>query len=269
MTDYSCLEVTVSGQVMSIVLNRPRKRNALNDELIEELKAAIAAADDDRNVRAIVLSGAGEHFSAGFDLKESSYAKTDQPLEHYTWMIRNMRSTYQSVWNSRKPTIAKITGYCIAGGCYLQMLCDISIAADDAVLGHPAVVSGGVSAMPLWNWYLGARKAKEMLLTGKLIDGAEAARIGLVNAAVPRDRLDAEVASWVEQIISVPPDASVLCKEAINTAADVMGLSATFRTQGHLSALARYGEIDLDLDGLQAKTHAKVDAQMNVGGGSQ
>jgi enoyl-CoA hydratase len=254
MVEYECITVAVEPPVATVSLNRPAKRNALSDELVKELLAALAAADEDPAVRVIVLTGAGDHFSAGFDLKQSSYAKVDQPLAHYHWMIRNMRSTYQAIFNTRKPLIAKIRGYCIAGGCYLQMLCDVSIAAEDAILGHPAVTTGGVSAMPLWNHYLGLRKAKEMLLTGKMIDGLEAERIGLVNAAVPADELDAEVAKWVQQVAALPPDAAALAKEALNSCAEIMGLGAAFRTQGHLSALARYGEtVDLDLSSSQER----------------
>jgi len=169
-----------------------------------------------------------------------------------------MRATYTNIWNSRKPIIAKVHGYCVAGGCYLQMLCDITVAADNSVLGHPAVTTGGVSAMPLWNWLLGLRKAKELLLTGKLIDGREAERIGLVNVAVPPEQLDAEVENMVAQIISVPAGPVTLTKEGLNTAADVMGLAATFRTQGHMNALARFGpDVNLDFAALQARNHEK------------
>lgn len=249
----------IDNSTAKVILNRPNKMNALSDALISQLMEKIALADEDSNVRVIVLSAAGEHFGAGFDLKESSYAKSNMPLSHYTWMIRSMRNTYQAFLNTRKPVIAKIqSGYCIAGACYLQMLCDVSIAAEGAKLGHPAVASGGVSAMPLWNYYLGARKAKEMLLTGKIIDAKEAEKIGLINQAVPEERLDAEVDALARQIANIPTDANILCKEALNSCADIMGLSAMFRTHGHLSALARFGEVDLDIKELQAKNTEKA-----------
>jgi len=163
-------------------------------------------------------------------------------------MVRDMRATYQTIWNSRKPIIGKIRGYCLAGGCDLQMLCDVSVAANDAVLGNPGVSIGGVSSMPLYAWVLGTRKAKELLLTGKLIDGEEAARIGLVNQAVSADLLDATVDEMAEQMAALPVDSLTLCKESLNLAADAMGLAAVFRSSGVVAALSRFGdEVKVDL----------------------
>jgi enoyl-CoA hydratase len=135
------------------------------------------------------------------------------------------------------------------------------VAAEDSILGHPAVATGGVTGMPMWTWYLGTRKAKELLFTGKLIDGLEAERIGLVSMTAPDDELDAFVDDVVAQILTVPHDSVTLTKEALNTAADVMGLATTWRTQGHMSALARYSELlDLDIEGLQERNRRKVEA---------
>jgi enoyl-CoA hydratase len=252
----------VANEVATITLNRPAKINALSDQLMAELLAALERADLDDEVRVVVLTGAGGNFSSGFDIRGgSAYSKTGEPLSYYLTVIRNMRKSYQAIWNNRKPVIAKIRGNCLAGGCYLQMLCDISYAADDAVFGHPAIVSGGVSGMPMWNWHLGTRRAKELLLTGRIIDAAEAERIGLVGHTVPADQLDREVEVVIQHLLRVPRDGLDLTKEALNTAADIIGLSATFRTQGHINALARFGsEINLDLAELRRQTKAETDA---------
>jgi enoyl-CoA hydratase len=227
--------------------------------MVDELPALLAYVDRDPELRVTVLTGAGDNFCSGFDIKgDSTYAKVGQPLQDNLTVIRNSRGFYQAVWNSRKPIVARVAGYSLAAGCYLQMLCDISIAADDAVLGHPAVAAGGTSALPLWYWYLGIRKAKEMLLTGKVVDGREAEQIGLVNLAVPRPELDAAVDDVVSQIASLPIDSTTLCKEALNTTADLQGLAAAFRTQGHANLMARYGTLDADFAQLQAKTADKV-----------
>jgi len=256
---YTQITYGKDGAVARVALDRPAKRNALSDTLLTELQDALDRADDDRDIRVVVLSGNGPAFCGGFDLTGGTgYSDTEQDLEDYHRMIRSMRAIYSDIWNARKPIIAKVHGYCVSGGCYLQMLCDITICADDAILGHPAVVTGGVSAMPMWNWLLGLRKAKELLMTGKLIDGTEAMRIGLVNTAVPADQLDAEVETMVAQIISVPAGSVTLTKEGLNTAADVMGLAATFRTQGHMNAFARFGpDINLDFADLQKRNHTK------------
>jgi enoyl-CoA hydratase len=262
MSDFENILFQIEGPVATITLNRPKRLNALTDAMFVELQAALKLSDEDSSVRVVVLTGSGGNFSAGFDLRGGTeYSKVDQPLQHYLWMIRSMRTNYQAIWNNRKPLVAKIRGKCIAGGCYLQMLCDISVAAEDSILGHPAVATGGVTGMPMWNWYLGTRKAKELLFTGKLIDGLEAERIGLVSMTAPDDELDAFVDDVVAQILTVPHDSVTLTKEALNTAADVMGLATTWRTQGHMSALARYSELlDLDIEGLQERNRRKVEA---------
>jgi enoyl-CoA hydratase len=262
MSDFENILFQIEGPVATITLNRPKRLNALTDAMFVELQAALKLSDEDSSVRVVVLTGSGGNFSAGFDLRGGTeYSKVDQPLQHYLWMIRSMRTNYQAIWNNRKPLVAKIRGKCIAGGCYLQMLCDISIAAEDSILGHPAVATGGVTGMPMWSWYLGTRKAKELLFTGKLIDGLEAERIGLVSMTAPDDELDAFVDDVVAQILTVPHDSVTLTKEALNTAADVMGLATTWRTQGHMSALARYSDLlDLDIEGLQERNRRKVEA---------
>jgi enoyl-CoA hydratase len=258
--DFENILFQVDGPVATVTLNRPKRVNALTDALFVELHTALKLVDEDDSVRVVVLTGSGGNFSAGFDLRGGTvYSKTDQSLQEYLWMIRSMRTNWQAIWNNRKPIVAKVRGMCVAGGCYLQMVCDISVAAEDAILGHPAVATGGVTGMPMWNWYLGTRKAKELLLTGKLIDGVEAERIGLVSMTAPDDELDAFVDDVVAQILTVPHDSVTLTKEALNSAADVMGLGTTWRTQGHMSALARYSEVlDLDIDGLMERNRNKV-----------
>ena len=120
------------------------------------------------------------------------------------------------------------------------MLCDIAIAAEDAKLGHP-VGRGGVDSMPLWVTYLGMRKAKEMLLTQKIIDGKEAERIGLVNRAVPADKLEEEVWDMAKLLCDSSPDGIAVQKEALNTHAEILGRGALFAYHRQLNALGRVG----------------------------
>jgi enoyl-CoA hydratase len=162
--------------------------------------------------------------------------------------------------NIPKPVIAQIHGYCLAAGCYLEMLCDIAIAAEDAMMGHP-VGRGGVDSMPLWVTYLGMRKAKEMLLTQKIIDGKEAERIGLVNKAVPADQLEEEVWQMAKLFTDSHPDGIAIQKEALNTHAEIMGRGAVFAYHRQLNALGRVGRSrsPLDLDASRQRTKAQVD----------
>lgn len=255
MADTTTVLYEKQGRIARVTMNRPEKYNAITDVMVTELLAALERADADPEVRVIILAGAGKHFCTGYDLEGgSSYAKIDVPLQGALSVSRGMRKTYHAIWNTRKPVIARIQGYSIAGGCYVQMLADIAICADDAVFGHPAMASAGPTGMPMFTWLLGPRKAKELLLTGRLIDGKEAERIGLVNMSVPAERLDAEVQLMAEDIASVPMDGATLTKEAINTVTEIMGLSATLRTQGELNALGRYGEANMDLAWLRENT---------------
>jgi len=238
-----------TGPIARITLNRPEKLNALTDEMQRGLLEALSEVERDPSLKVSVLSGSGDHFSSGYDLVEqSAYTQIKASIQHNLGVVRDMRATHQAIWNSRKPIIGKIRGYCLAGGCDLQMLCDVSVASNEAKLGNPGVSIGGVSAMPLYAWTLGTRKAKELLLTGKLIDGEEAARIGLVNEAVPDDLLDTTVETLAQQMATLPVDSLTLCKESLNLAADAMGLAAIFRSAGMVSALSRFGEeVNVDL----------------------
>ena len=161
----------------------------------DDLHTAFDAAEWDPEVRCIILQGSGRAFCAGWDLKESYYITGPKGQKEWTTSnalstLRTISERYLRIMNVPKPVIAKVHGYCLAGGCYLEMLCDIAVAAEDAKMGHP-VGRGGVDSMPLWVSYLGQRKAREMLLTQKIIDGKEAERIGLVNYAVPPSRTSA------------------------------------------------------------------------------
>lgn len=240
---YENVIYEVKEHIARITMDRSDKMNALNHGLWDDLIAAFDEAEWDPEVRAIILQGSGRAFCSGWDLKSSYYITG--PLDQEEWTTSNALSTlrsiserYLKIMNVPKPTIAKVHGYCLAAGCYLEMLCDMAIAADDAKLGHP-IGRGGVDSMPLWVSYLGQRKAREMLFTQKIIDGKEAERIGLVNYAVPADRLEEEVWELAKTLADVPPGAIAIQKEALNAHAEIMGRGATFAYHRQLNALGR------------------------------
>ncbi|MFC1821907.1 enoyl-CoA hydratase/isomerase family protein [Thermodesulfobacteriota bacterium] len=260
MGKYNTILLDIKDNVATITLNRPDKMNAINDELMEELPAAFAEADADEDVRVIVLTGGDKVFCTGYDIEggDTKYADLDVPIQGALTIARAGREKYLDIINTRKPTIARVKGYCFAGGCYLQMLCDVTIAAEDAIFGHPAVASAGPTGFPLWVWYLGAKKAKEFLFTGRFVDGKEAEKIGLINLAVPPDKLDEEVALMAKDMAAVPTDVITLHKESVNTILEIMGLSASFRTQSELNALGRYGAANLDIEYLRGATKDRL-----------
>jgi enoyl-CoA hydratase/carnithine racemase len=250
---YETVLYEVKDMIAKIVMNRPEKMNAINSALWRDLGAVFKEAENDPSVRVIILTGSGRAFSSGWDLSDSPY--TTVPAGYAEWgtgnalkAIRDISSQYLDILNVRKPTIAMVFGYCLAAGCYLEMLCDITVASDDATFGHPATGGGGVDSMPLWVYYLGAKRAKELLMTRRFINGKEAERIGLVNRSVPREKLEEEVWSMAKDIAAVPTDDDTpgghgmsLLKENINTDMEILGLGALFSYHRHLNAWGHAG----------------------------
>ena len=250
--DLETVIYEVKDNIARITLNRPDKRNALNHALWDDLIAAFDQADNDPEVRVVILCGAGAAFCSGWDLKGSHYISVPEGYDQWTTgnalrTLRGISERYLKIMNFPKPVIAQVHGYCLAAGCYLEMLCDIAIAAEDALFGHP-VGRGGVDSMPLWITYLGFRKAKELLLTQQIIDGKEAARIGLVNRAVPADKLEEEVWKMAQGFAEAAPDGIAVQKEAFNTHAEIMGRGALFAYHRQLNALGRVGRSGTGLD---------------------
>jgi len=267
--DLETVIYEVKDHIAKITMNRPDKRNALNHALLRDLDAAFEQADNDSEVRVVILAGAGKAFGAGYDLTESPYISVPEGYDQWTTgnalrTLRGISERYLRIMNLTKPVIAQVHGYCLAAGCYLQMCCDVAIAAEDAILGHPAARGGGVTSMPLWVSFLGLRKAKELLMTSRLIGGKEAERIGLVNKAVPADRLEEEVWKMAQEMAEVPPDGMMIAKEALNTHAEILGMGAVFAYHRQLNAMRRIGrgrpaaeEDRARLDALRSRTRGK------------
>jgi enoyl-CoA hydratase len=225
--------------VRRLTLNRPEKRNALNNPLRGALLSALRAADADAGVRVIVVRGAGTCFSAGYDLGGGNEG-TELPF--YTapgegqWP-RHVTEGWMSIWDLATPVIAEVHGYCLAGGSELATGCDLVYVAEDAKIGYPAV-RFGVPDMQFHAWFMGMRTAMEMMLTGDSISGTEAARLGWANRAFPAETLGDEVLAMAARIANVPPDVAQLNKRTVHRAMDVMGLRAAIRAGTELCALA-------------------------------
>jgi enoyl-CoA hydratase/carnithine racemase len=208
------------GPVRHVVLNRPEKRNAFNRELIEAVAAALHDAAGDVDVRCVVLRGEGPMFSSGMDFRDLA-AVSAEP-EH----LRTGRAGILAAWNlceeMTKPTIAQIHGGCIGGAMELALACDMRTMAADAVIGLvetrvgliPDV--GGCSRLPS---VIGVGRAKEMIMTSKLVDGTEAERIGLVNRVAPAGELDGVTEALVDELLACAPLAIGLAKRVIDASA--------------------------------------------------
>ena len=223
-----------------LTLNRPEKRNALSNDLRRELFAALEAADRDKDVRVIILRGAGSCFSAGYDLSSES---SRQPLPFHTasgagqWARHVVEGCFR-IWDLAKPVIAQVHGWCLAGGSELAAACDLMYAAEDAQIGYPPVRGMSPPDNQFHAWYCGLRPAMEMMLTGDAIDGVEAARVGFANRAFPGDRLETEVLAIAERIAKIPTDVQQMNKRSVHRAMEIMGLRAAVKAGAEIQALA-------------------------------
>lgn len=204
------------GRVGLLTLNRPKALNALNDALMDELGAALLAFDADPDIGAMVLTGNEKAFAAGADIgamKDLSY------VEAYTadFITRN----WETLRRIRKPVVAAVAGYALGGGCELAMMCDILIAADTARFGQPEIKlgvipgAGGTQRLPR---AVSKAKAMDLILTGRLMDAAEAERAGLVSRVVPADKLMDEAMEAATVIASMSLPSVMMAKEAVNRA---------------------------------------------------
>jgi len=236
---YGTVVYDVDGAVATITMNRPDVANAQNTALIDDLDAAFDEADADDNVRVVVLAASGKHFSSGHDLKE--LVGSEGEVGHWRAMretpegkLRHEKVMYfdrcLKIYNFRKPTIAAVQGSCVAAGLMLACMCDLIVAADDAVFQNPVLrMTGAAVELLVEPWEIGPRKAKEFLFTGDKIDAQEAWRLGLVNRVVPRDALMERVGELAAQVALVPPTTAQVVKESINNTMDLMGKSQSWR----------------------------------------
>jgi enoyl-CoA hydratase/carnithine racemase len=232
MADDAVVLYEVTGHVATITMNRPAVANAQDTALIDGIDACLDQADADDEVRVAVLAGAGKHFSAGHDLK-ALVGQVD--ADHWRQMretpegkFRHEQVMYyercKRIHDFRKPTIAAVQGSCIAAGLMLACMCDLIVAADDAVFRNPVLrMTGAGVELLVEPWELGIRKAKEFLWTGDKLDAQEAWRLGLVNRVVPRAELMERTRALAEQIALVPPTTAQVVKDSINHTAQLMG----------------------------------------------
>ncbi len=232
--DFETLTYERDGRIGRITFNRPDRLNAITEQTPFDISAAVKAANDDDGVHVIVLSGRGDAFCAGYDLKEFAEAKTELIQEDMPWdpmldykVMKGFTEEFMSLWRSYKPVICKIHGYAVAGGSDIALTTDIVVMAEDARIGYPPTRVWGCPTTAMWVYRLGAERAKRMLLTGDLIDGREAKAIGLVTDAVPAGRLDDRVEEIAERMAGVPKNQLMMQKLMINQAYTNMGMETT------------------------------------------
>src|SRR5499425_1067660 len=216
---YETLLMEAAEHVTTITLNRPDKRNSINTQMIADLQSALDAIEK-THTRVVILTGAGTSFCAGMDLALLQAIATQSPSENQE-DSRRMAKMFRRVWSYTKPMIAAVNGHALAGGCGLATLCDFTIAVPEAKFGYTEVKIGFLPAIVsvFLTRQIGEKRARDLLLTGRLVLAQEAKELGLVNEIVPADRLIARVHELAQVLIAASPASITRAKRLLVSAA--------------------------------------------------
>lgn len=253
MSEPTTLRTETEAGVRTIILSRPEEYNTITRALIDELSAAIDAADRDRDVKVILLRAEGNAFCAGYGLNWATRAQSTEESRERVWdtaadyqMMSRFVAAYQKLWYASKPSISAVQGWCLCGGTDLVLWSDLIVAADDAVFGYPASRAWGVPTTAMWVYRIGFEKAKRYLLTGDEIPAEKAAEIGLVLEVVPREKLVDHATGLARRMAQVPLNQLQMIKLYCNQTAENMGIQSA-RSLGILfDGVARHTQEGLD-----------------------
>ena len=246
-TAYKTLTYEVDGRVARLTFNRPEQGNAITVDTPRDLADAVERADLDPRVHVIVLSGRGKGFCGGYDLSlfaEQQIPNHDptkpwDPMVDYAMMSRFTRG-FASLLHANKPTVAKIHGFCVAGGTDIALHCDQIVIAADAKIGYPPTRVWGVPSAGLWAHRLGDQRAKRLLFTGDCLSGTEAAKWGLAVEAAPPEELDERTEILVERIAAMPVNQLMMVKLALNAALLAQGIQNSAMVSTVFDGISRH-----------------------------
>ncbi|HXU38932.1 MAG TPA: enoyl-CoA hydratase/isomerase family protein [Blastocatellia bacterium] len=216
MPDYQKILFSVEESIARITLNRPDKRNALDDEIVSEFKDALEAASRDDSVRVVLISGAGKDFCSGADLA-SLQRISEAGVAESMASARVMGELFVDMRRHPRPIIVAVRGRALAGGCGLATACDIILAAESARFGYPEVNIGFIPAMvmAILRRSVSEKRAFELITRGEIISARSAFEIGMINRVFPDDQFDAEVEAYVTQMASKSASAVSLAKSLL------------------------------------------------------
>lgn len=235
---YETIAYGTDGPIATITLNRPEALNTIVPPMTDELEAAVFEAIRDRAVKVIVLRGAGRSFCAGFNFSGGFHQWDSEIASGGAWdpgkdfvmtssPVTGWVPKFMSLWNSPKPVIAMVHGWCVGGGSEMALCSDIVLMSEDARIGTPYSRMWGCHHAGMWVYRLGLARAKELALTGRPLSGREAAYIGLVNAAYPFEKLEEEAYALARRLSSIPSSQLTAMKLIVNQAYENMGLKST------------------------------------------
>ena len=236
--DYETILYAVAGAIATVTLNRPEQLNTIVPPMPDEVEAAVGRAVRDPDVKVIVVRGAGRAFCAGYDFGGgfkhwgeglNTDGKWDPGKDFVGATALELAPTqkFMSIWRSPKPVIAQVHGWCVGGGSDFALCADLVIASEDAVIGTPYSRMWGTYLSGMWLYRLGLTKAKEHALTGRPLNGRQAADIELINRAVPFEELEDTVAALAADLAKIPSSQLAAMKLMVNQAYENMGLAST------------------------------------------
>jgi enoyl-CoA hydratase len=222
----------VDGSVGVVTMNRPEKLNAISPELKEALVGAFRSADDDASTSVVLLRGNGRSFCVGYDIGRASPERDAwrHDAMRYTQHLHSVLAFELAPWDMRKPVVAAVQGHALGGGCELALMCDLTIAADDAKFGEPEIrfsTAGPALVMP---WFIGLKKARELLYFGDTIGAQEALALGMVNRVVPAEELVAQALRFAKRLALISPEALAALKLALNRGAEAAGFREAMKS---------------------------------------
>ena len=270
MPAYTTLRIekdATEPRIARLTLSRPEKLNAINGAMPDEIAMAVKWAERDDEVHVVIVEGEGRAFCAGFDMQE--YAESGpadgsdhpnrqektpwDPMVDYAAMMHSTEGI-MSLWRSKKPTIAKVHGYAVAGGSDIALCCDLLVMADDAKIGYMPTRVWGCPTTAMWTYRLGAARAKQLMFTGDLIDGKKAADWGLANSTVPFGELEDATFALAKRISGVPRSQLMMHKMVVNQVWMSMGLEQTQMFANVFDGITRHNP-----DGMWFRRHAEVE----------
>ena len=224
---------------ITVTLNRPDKMNAMNAELGDALDKIIRDASNDPQVKAIIITGAGRAFSAGYDLEGEDF---EMDVEGWRDDMTANCDRLRTIWQAPIPIIAAVNGYALAGGLELMMCCDLAIASEDALLGEPEVRHASGPPSLMMPWTVPMRHTRMLMFTGDLIDGREAERIHMVNKTVPADQLMLEAEKLARKLSRVPHPAIKFAKASLNHQQESAGFTSSWKYNVETTASLHAGK---------------------------
>jgi enoyl-CoA hydratase/carnithine racemase len=215
----------VDEAVGIVTMNRPDKLNAINPELKSALMEAFRRADEDPSTSVVLLRANGRSFCVGYDIGRKDPSREAWKHDALKWHehLRESVRFELAPWDMKKPVIAQVQGHALGGGCELAMMCDLTIAADDALFGEPEIRFSNTGPAIVMPWFIGLKKARELLYLGDMIDAETALDLGMINRVVPRAELADAALKFAKRVALISPEALYVTKLSINRGAEAAG----------------------------------------------